>query len=67
MKVHVNSNETDLNESDLLFTLLKKLNLEEKRGIAVAVNASVVPRKNWNEFELKENDQVIIIQAAQGG
>jgi sulfur carrier protein len=67
MKIHVNSNETDLNERDFLFTLLKKLNLEEKRGIAVAVNARVIPRKNWDDFELKENDQVIIIQASQGG
>jgi sulfur carrier protein len=67
MKVHVNNNVTDLDERDILFTLLKKLNLEQKRGIAVAVNAQVVLRKNWNQFELKENDHIIIIQAAQGG
>ncbi len=36
-------------------------------GIAVAVNQQVVPRTEWINTELKENDQVLIIRATQGG
>ena len=67
MKIKVNSSIIELNGEHQLNVLLKKLSLEEKKGIAVAVNAEVIPQKNWNQFELSENDEVIIIEAAQGG
>jgi sulfur carrier protein len=67
MKIKVNSNILELNEENQLSFLLKQLSLEEKKGIAVAVNAEVIPKKQWQEFKLNENDEVIIIQAAQGG
>lgn len=57
----------ELSEEQHLISLLKKLSLEEKTGIAVAVNAEVIQKKNWSQFELKENDEIIIIEAAQGG
>ncbi len=67
MKLKVNSNSIELNGNPQLLFLLKELSLVEKTGIAVAVNAEVISKKNWNQFELKENDEVIIIEAAQGG
>jgi len=67
MKIKVNSNVLELNEENQLWFLLKHLSLEEKKGIAVAVNEEVIPKKQWQEFILNENDEVIIIQAAQGG
>jgi sulfur carrier protein len=67
MKLKVNSNIIELNEQDQLITLLKKLSLVQKSGMAVAVNSEVIPKKNWNEYLLHENDEVIIIEAAQGG
>jgi sulfur carrier protein len=47
--------------------------LEEKavdvaqRGIAVALNGSVVPRSAWAETALKAGDNVEIVRARQGG
>ena len=41
--------------------------LLHKRGIAVAVNNQVVPKSAWSNFELKENDKILVIQASQGG
>jgi len=67
MKVKVNSNWQELDEENQLITILKKLSLEEKTGIAVAVNAEVIPKREWYQFMLHENDEVIIIQATQGG
>ena len=38
-----------------------------QNGIAIAVNGSVIPRKDWENYLLKENDEVLIIKATQGG
>ena len=67
MKIKVNGSDIELNVDYQLIALLKKLSLGGKKGMAVAVNAEVIPKKNWNQFELSENDEVIIIEAAQGG
>ncbi len=50
-----------------LDSMLEALSLKEKSGIAVAVNATVVPRKDWPQFNLTEDDEILIIEAAQGG
>ncbi|MBK6484328.1 MAG: sulfur carrier protein ThiS [Chitinophagales bacterium] len=67
MKVKVNSDWMELTDQHLLVAILEKLSLTGKTGIAVAVNAIVVPRKEWPLFKLHEHDEVIIIEAAQGG
>ena len=67
MKIKVNSNNFELERSNQLITLIRQLSLEEKSGIAIAVNAEVVQKKEWNKFLLNENDEVVIIEAAQGG
>ena len=37
------------------------------RGIAVALNGSVVPRSAWSETALKPGDDIEIVRAMQGG
>ncbi|MFG1247663.1 MULTISPECIES: sulfur carrier protein ThiS [Xanthobacter] len=39
----------------------------ERKGIAVAVNGAVVPRRTWAEARLAAGDAVEIIEAKQGG
>ncbi len=36
-------------------------------GIAVAINQTVIPKSNWNQFFVTENDEILIISATQGG
>ena len=36
-------------------------------GIAVAVNNRMVPRTEWEQFVLNENDELVIIKAVCGG
>ena len=67
MKIKVNSDILEVNQEHPLIFLLERLALSDKKGIAVAVNAEVISKKNWNQFVLHENDEVIIIEAAQGG
>jgi sulfur carrier protein len=38
-----------------------------QRGIAVALNGSVVPRAAWRETRLRPGDSVEIVRARQGG
>ena len=38
-----------------------------QRGIAVALNGSVVPRGAWRETVLRAGDSIEIVRARQGG
>jgi|tagenome__1003787_1003787.scaffolds.fasta_scaffold20270211_2 sulfur carrier protein len=40
---------------------------EARRGVAVAVNGTVVPRSTWATSELADGDAVEVLTAAQGG
>ena len=37
------------------------------KGVAVAINNEIVPQDTWDAVTLKSNDQLLIIQATQGG
>ena len=50
-----------------LLEFLKSQHLADQSGIAVAVNESVIPKKQWSEYKIKENDTIIVITATQGG
>ncbi len=40
---------------------------DKQKGIAVAVNETVVPKAQWDNYELQHNDNVLVIKATQGG
>lgn len=68
MRLWINGQKEEFSEKILtLSDLLKAKGLSEKRGIAVAVNNQVIPRTAWASTRLKDDDQIIIITAAQGG
>lgn len=66
MKLIVN-NKPENYHLEHLNQLLQELDLSESKGIAVAVNNKVIPKVNWNAFQLTENDTITIIRATQGG
>jgi sulfur carrier protein len=47
--------------------LLDELGVQAQRGVAVAVNAEVVPRAEWERFAVPEAAKVEILTAMQGG
>ncbi|UCS92629.1 sulfur carrier protein ThiS [Echinicola marina] len=47
--------------------LLANQDISSLRGLAVAVNQEVIPKSRWDDFKLKENDDILIIKATQGG
>jgi sulfur carrier protein len=66
MEVIVN-NETKTISSNSLLSLVDELMEGKTKGIAVAVNQTVIPKIFWASTFLKENDNVLIIKATQGG
>lgn len=47
--------------------LFSHLDITNTKGIALAVNDSVVPKLQWNSYQFKDQDRVLIINATQGG
>ncbi|MGD0837329.1 MAG: sulfur carrier protein ThiS [Polyangia bacterium] len=67
ISVRVNDRARSVQPGVTLLGLLDELGYGERQGCAVAINAAVVPRPAWAELSLKEGDDVLIIQASQGG
>ncbi|HEY0944285.1 MAG TPA: sulfur carrier protein ThiS [Opitutaceae bacterium] len=67
MMIKLNDEPRSVAESVTLLELLRELALAERRGIAVALNDSVVPRSGWAGRVLNENDRLLVIHASQGG
>ncbi|MBB6108051.1 sulfur carrier protein ThiS [Mucilaginibacter lappiensis] len=37
------------------------------KGIAVAINQTIIPRASWADHQISPQDQIVIIKATQGG
>jgi len=60
--------ENELLEATTVGALLAEKAVDTgQRGIAVALNGSVVPRAAWRETVLRAGDSVEIVRARQGG
>ncbi|HEX8659313.1 MAG TPA: sulfur carrier protein ThiS [Hymenobacter sp.] len=67
MVCYVNNSPQETVDASTLTQLLTQLALAEQRGLAVAVNDTVVPRAEWPAHALQAHDRVTIIRATQGG
>jgi sulfur carrier protein len=68
MTVTVNGNPHPLQPGTTVATLLDTLDLQAgRRGIAVAIDAEVVPRTEWERTEVAEGANVEVLVAIQGG
>jgi sulfur carrier protein len=66
MNVLVNGKPTEIDGPATVASVLATLDLPD-RGVAVAVDAEVVPRGEWLEHELNEGARVEVLRAIQGG
>ncbi len=68
MRVLVNGAPTELADGATVEAAVEALELPAAgRGVAVAVDAEVVPRGQWSAHELQEGARVEILRAIQGG
>jgi sulfur carrier protein len=65
VKLTVNDEAVEVDEHTTVAALLESLGFPEK-GIAVAVDWSVVPRSEW-EIALTDGARVEVVTAVQGG
>lgn len=66
ISIKVNNNEVQIEEDFTIQQVLEKIN-SSKDGIAVAVNNAIVLKNQWSTRNLSPDDNLLIIQATQGG
>jgi sulfur carrier protein len=68
VRIVVNGEATELADGATVQAAVEALELPAAgRGVAVAVDAVVVPRTQWGAHELHEGARVEILRAIQGG
>ncbi len=67
MYIYINDQKYELKQGSDLNELFSNLNIEVSKGIAVAVNDTVIPKREWNTYKINSEDKIILIKATQGG
>jgi sulfur carrier protein len=68
MEIIINDQKKTFSLKALTVQQLLDIEIPDKqKGIAIAINNSVVPRAEWNSRSISVNDKVLIIKATQGG
>ena len=67
MRIHVNEKELEVVENITIATLLKERELNELGGLAVALNAAIIPKNDWENTSIHAEDKLTIITATAGG
>jgi len=66
MIISVNNKEKEVGLNTSVQVLATDLQLPQN-GIALAVNNKIIPRTEWENHILQENDNLVIIKAVCGG
>lgn len=64
--ITVNNEPYQFKEAVDLPVLLDQLKIPAK-GIAIAINDVVVSRVNWKKTKVRDQDNILVIKAVQGG
>ena len=67
MNIFVNDELKNVPTGSSLRSLLVELGMVEFNGWAIAVNNEVVPVDEIDDLTLSPNDQIMLVQATQGG
>lgn len=66
MLVKVNGSEINLNEKQTVREFLDSKDIKPET-VAVELNRTILPRGEWNNTDLKENDAIEILSFVSGG
>ena len=67
MKLSVNGEFREVNSATLDQWVVSEFGANNIKGMAIAVNDSVVPSSKWVSHALKAGDKILVVEAAQGG
>ena len=62
MELTLNNEVLNFSDGDTLLDVLKETELFDKKGIAVAVNSSVVPKNEWVKTKLNNKNKIYEIK-----
>ena len=66
--IYVNGEPTAVPAGATVVDILARLQIDpQRRGIAVAVDAEIVPRGSWDDRRVPDRARVEIVGAIQGG
>jgi sulfur carrier protein len=66
--ITIRINEKDLEiPANTNINQLLALTQSPEKGIAIAINDSIIPSSEWSDVCIQQNDTILIIQATQGG
>ena len=66
MVIWLNDNNITIDKSCNLLQVLESLDLP-LNAAAVAINAVIIPKSNWNLTSLNDGDKISLFQAIAGG
>jgi sulfur carrier protein len=69
MNITVNGNQINTDSTTLISIIYAYYpnSKENLKGIAIAINGEIVPKSEWNSYNIRENDTIELISATQGG
>ena len=68
MEITINNQVKNLSDKNLTVQQLLNMEIPDKqKGVAVAINNTVVPRTEWETKSILQHDNILIIKATQGG
>lgn len=67
MNIYVNNENIVLPDKSVVTDLLEQMGITARKGIAIAVNSTVVPAAEWEYHNIADQDRIMIIKATQGG
>jgi len=62
----LNDKEELIEQNSSLSLLIKRKKIQE-RNIAIEVNQKIIPKSEWNDFKIKQNDIIEVVTAIGGG
>ena len=62
----LNDKEELIEQNSSLLLLIKRKKIQEK-NIAIEVNQKIIPKSEWNDFKIKQNDIIEVVTAIGGG
>jgi sulfur carrier protein len=67
MEITFNDHKYQVEEQSSVQNALNNWLGEKQKGIAVAVNETIIPKTQWESHILQPDDKVLVIKATQGG
>jgi sulfur carrier protein len=65
--ITINGERRELHEGATIEAAVRAAGAPDGRGVAVALDGEVVPRREWAITEIRDGQQVEVLRAVQGG